>query len=156
MIINDFNNNRIKFWSNYKNTKTITGKEKIIHQELKIGKENNSITFGKNNPTIILSTTDFYTLTKSITLYNKKLLKKSLHTQQKELSSLTTDCNLPLFTANETITNLTQYELSQKESDSLKGGLYFSIQPDKIPKLEIFTTRSFLNNLKSEETKSQI
>ena len=54
-----------------------------------------------------------------------------------------------------------QYELSQEESDLLKAGLYFSIQPDKIRKSEIFTTfekihRSFLNNLKSEETKSQI
>ena len=71
------------------------------------------------------------------------------------------DCNLPIFTANETITNLTQYELSQEESDLLKVGLYFSIQPDKIRKCEIFTTfkkihRSSLNNLKSEETKSQI
>ena len=66
-----------------------------------------------------------------------------------------------IFTANETITNLTQYELSQEESDLLKAGLYFSIQPDKIRKSEIFTTfekihRSFINNLKSEETKSQI
>ena len=39
--------------------------------------------------------------------------------------------------------------------------LYFSIQRDNIWKCEIFTTfekihRSFLNNLKSEETKSQI
>ena len=63
--------------------------------------------------------------------------------------------------ANETITNLTQYELSQEESDLLKAGLYFSIQPGKIRKSEIFTTfekihRSFLNNLKPEETKSQI
>ena len=71
------------------------------------------------------------------------------------------DWNLPISTANETITNLTQYELSQEESDLLKAGLYFSIQPDKIPKSEIFTTfekihHSFLNNLKSEETKSQI
>ena len=84
-----------------------------------------------------------------------------LYTQQKKLSSLTRDCNLPIFTANETITNLTQYELSQEESDLLKAGLYFSIQPDKIQKSEIFTTfekihLSFLNNLKSEETKSQI
>ena len=74
---------------------------------------------------------------------------------------MTRDCNLPIFTANETITNLTQYELSQEESDLLKAGLYFSIQPDKIRKSKIFTTfekihRSFLNNLKSEETKSQI
>ena len=90
-----------------------------------------------------------------------KSLPKSSHTQQKKFSSLTRDCNLPIFTANETITNLTQYELSQEESDLLKAGLYFSIQPDKIRKSEIFTTfekihRSFLNNLKSEETKSQI
>ena len=54
-----------------------------------------------------------------------------------------------------------QYESSQEESDLLKGGLYFSIQPDKIRKSEIFTTfgkthRLFLSNLKSEETKSQI
>ena len=109
----------------------------------------------------LLSAIDFCILTKSITSYNKKSLQKSLYTQQKKLSSLTRDCNLRIFTANETITNLTQYELSQEESDLLKAGLYFSIQPDKIRKSEIFTTfekihRSFLNNLKSEETKSQI
>ena len=65
---------------------------------------------------------------------------------------------VPIFTANETITNLTQYELSQEESNLLKAGLYFSIQPDKIRKSEIFEKihRSFINNLKSEETKSQI
>ena len=73
---------------------------------------------------------------------------------------MTRDCNLPIFTANETITNLTQYQVSQEESDLLKASLYFSIQPDKIRKSEIFTSfekihRSFLNNLKSEETKSQ-
>ena len=71
------------------------------------------------------------------------------------------DCNLPIFTANKTITNLTQYELSEEESDLLKAGLYFSIQQDKNPILEIFTTfekihRLFLNNLKSEGIKSQI
>ena len=93
-------------------------------------------------------------------MYDKKSLQKSLYPQQKTLSSLTRDCNLPIFTANETITNLTQHELSQEESDLLKTGLYFSIQPDKFRKSEIFTTfekihHPFLNNLKSEETKSQ-
>ena len=102
-----------------------------------------------------LSTIDFYILTNSITSYNKKSPQKSLYTQQKKLSSLRRDCNLPIFTANETITNLTQYELSQEESDLLKAGLYFSIQPDKIRKSEK-THYFFLNNLKSEETKSQI
>ena len=84
-----------------------------------------------------LSTIGFYILTKSITSYNKKSLKKSLYTQQKKLSSLTRDCNLPIFTANETITNLTQYELSQEESDLLKAGLYFSIQPDNIEYIKL-------------------
>ena len=49
-------------------------------------------------------------------------------------------CSLPIITSNETITNLTEYELSQEETDLLKAGLYFSIQPDKIQKSEIFTT----------------
>ena len=94
-------------------------------------------------------------------MYNKKSLQKSLYSQQKKLSSLTRDCNLPIFTANKTITNLTQYKLSQEESDLLKAGIYFSVQPDKIRKSEIFATfekihHSFLKNLKSEETKSQI
>ena len=97
-----------------------------------------------------LSTIDFYILTKSITLHNKKLLLKSLHAQQKNLSSLTRDCSLPIFAANKTIPNLTQYELSQEQSDLLKSGLYFSTQPDKVRKSEIFTTfekihRSFIN-----------
>ena len=70
-------------------------------------------------------------------------------------------CNLPIFTTNETITNPTQYELSQEEFDLLKAGVYFSIQQDKIQKSEIFISFEkihclFLNNLESEETKSQI
>ena len=78
------------------------------------------------------STIDFYILTTFIISHNKKWLLKSLCTQQKKLSLLTRDCSLPIFTANETITNVTQHELSQEESDLLKAGLYFSIQPDKI------------------------
>ena len=108
-----------------------------------------------------LSTIEFYILKKSITLHNKKSLWKSLYTHHKKLSSLTRSCSLPIFTANETITNFTQYELSQVETDLVKAGLYFSIQPDKIRKSEIFTTfekihRSFINDLKSEESKSQL
>ena len=87
--------------------------------------------------------------------------RKDLYTQQKKLSSLTRGCNLPIFKAKETITYLTQYEVFEEESDLLKGGLYLSIQLDKIRKSEIFATfekihPSFLNNLKSEEAKSQI
>ena len=119
------------------------------------------LSVSKNFLSTQLSTIDFYILTKSITSYNEKSLQKLLYTQQKKLSSLTRDCDLPTFTASETFTNLSQYELSQEESDLLKAGLYFSIQPDKIQKSEIFTTfekihHSFLNKLTVEETKSRI
>ena len=74
------------------------------------------------------------------------------------------DCNLPIFTANETITNLMQYKLSQGETDLIKAGLYFSIQPDKIRKSEIFNTFEkihclFLNsreNQKSDKSASLV
>ena len=46
----------------------------------------------------------------------------------KKLSSLKRDCNLPISRANETITNLTQYELSQEESDLLKAYTFQSNQ----------------------------
>ena len=101
-----------------------------------------------------LSTIDFYILTKSVTSYNKKSLQKSLNTQQKKVIFTDEGLQLTYTHKNETITNLTQYKLSKEESDLIKAGLYFSIQPDKIGKFEIFTTfgkipRSFLNNLKS-------
>ena len=50
-----------------------------------------------------------WVLKKSAVSYNNKLLHKSLYTQQKKLSSPTQGCSLPIFTANETITDLTQY-----------------------------------------------
>ena len=151
---------------NVSNKDALSIRERLLRSAIKKGKKelqhlSKELSLSVNFLSMQLSTIDCYILTNSITSYNKKSLQKSLHTQQKKLSSLTRDCNLTIFTANETITNLTQYELSQEESDLLKAGLYFSIQPDKIRKYEIFTTfekihRSFLHNLKSKETKSQI
>ena len=67
---------------------------------------------------------NFYTLKQSITSHNKKLLRKSLNTQQK--SYITDETLQPTtFTSNETITSLTQNALSQEEADLLKTGLHF-------------------------------
>ena len=151
---------------NVSNKEALSVLKRLLHSAInkrnkKLQHLSKELSLSVNFLSMQLSTIDFYILTKSMTSYNKKSLQKSLYTQQKKLSSLTRDCNLPIFTANETITNLTQYKLSQEESDLLKAGLYFSIQPDKIRKSKIFTTfekihRSFLNSLISEETKSQI
>ena len=95
-----------------------------------------------------------------IKMLHQFVIQNSLYTQHKNFPSFTRGCSLPIFTANETITNLIQYELSQEETYLLKVGLYFSIQPDKVQKSEIFTTfpkihRCSINNLHSEETNSQ-
>ena len=58
-----------------------------------------------------------------MTSHNKKKLQKSLNTQQKKIIFSSRSWSLPIFTANGTITNLTQYELSQKEFDLIKAGL---------------------------------
>ena len=80
-----------------------------------------------------LFTIDFCILNKSIKSHNKKSLQKLLNTQQEKLSLVTRSCSLPTFKANETITNIKEYELSQEESDLLQAGSYFLICPDKIP-----------------------
>ena len=54
----------------------------------------------------------FYLHSFLLQLSTTESLRKSLYTQQKKLSSLTRDYNLPIFIANETIINLTQCELS--------------------------------------------
>ena len=80
-----------------------------------------------------LSSIDFHNIIKrSITSHNKKSLQKFQNAHQKKLSSVTRNCSLPTFTSNETIINLTQYELSQIEAELLKADLYFFIQPYKI------------------------
>ena len=92
--------------------------------------------------------------------HNKKSLQKTPNNSRKNYYHWR-ETSAYLLTSNEIITNLIQYELSQEESNLLKVGLYFSIQPDKIWKYEVFTTFKkihclFFNNLKSEETKNQV
>ena len=120
-----------------------------------------------------LCTIDFYILNKSITSHKKKLLRKllkistQLSTQTRSYQKKKSYQDRRKTTAylhshsNETITNLTQYELSQKEFDLLKAGLFFSIQPDKIRKSETISFfekihHSVINKRKSKETKNMI
>ena len=65
------------------------------------------LSLSKNFLSKQLSTIGFYILTKSAISHNKKLMQKSLYTQQKKLSSLIRDWNLPIFIVSETIINVT-------------------------------------------------
>ena len=99
-----------------------------------------------------LSTTDFYILTKFITSHNKKSLQKSLDTQQKMLSSLTRDCSL-------LYSQLTKLLITSCNMNYLrKNPIYLKQLYTKFNIFNTFdkTDRSFINNLKSHETKSQI
>ena len=119
-------------------------KDSFVAQSISIIKnlgifQNNSVyskTFYLDN-FLLLTSTSLQNLSHLITT-NRCRNHPTLN--KKKLSLLTRDCNLPIFTANKAITNLMQFESSQEESDLLKAGLYFSIQPDKIQKSEIFTT----------------
>ena len=71
-----------------------------------------------------------YILTKSITSHNKKSLLKSLYTQQKQLSSLTRDCRLPLFTANETL--LTSHDLNYPRKNLIYLKQVYTFQSNQI------------------------
>ena len=79
----------------------------------------------ERNLSNILSSIDFYILNRSVTHFNNKILQKCIATQQKKLSALTHNRNLPTFSHNDTINNLTNYKLTQEKSDLLKSGLFF-------------------------------
>ena len=83
---------------NVSNKETLSIRESLLRSA--INKRNTELqhlskelSLSKNFLFTQLSTIDFYILTKSITLYNKKSLQKLLYTQQK-LSSLTRNCQL--------------------------------------------------------------
>ena len=99
---------------NVSNKDTLSIRKRLLRSTInKPNKElqhfSKDLSLSKNVLSKQLSTIDYYILTKSITSHNKKSLQKSLYyTQQKKLSSLTKNCNLSIFTANETITNQDQ------------------------------------------------
>ena len=125
-------------------------KDSFVAQSISIIKnlgifQNNSVyskTFYLDN-FLLLTSTSLQNLSHLITT-NRCRNRPTLN--KKKLSLLTRDCNLPIFTANKAITNLMQFESSQEESDLLKAGLYFSIQPDKFknPKSSL-TLKRFIN-----------
>ena len=99
---------------NVSNKDTLSIRKRLLRSTInKPNKElqhfSKDLSLSKNVLSKQLSTIDYYILTKSITSHNKKSLQKSLYyTQLKKLSSLTKNCNLSIFTANETITNQDQ------------------------------------------------
>ena len=90
--------------------------------------------------------------------------KKFIKTHEKKLKNLTKNHNTP-FKADEIIRNLSSYKLNNEESELLKFGLSYAIQPRSIDKTDVFSTfesicRVMKNDLKDNgkehEIKNQI
>ena len=80
----------------------------IIKRNKELQHLSNELSLLENFLSTRLCPTNFYILTKSIISYNKISLQKSIYTQQKKLSSLMRDCNLPIFIAYKTIKRQTR------------------------------------------------
>ena len=84
-------------------------------------------------------------------MWKKKTSIIKVH--EKKLKNLSKNFTLP-FTADEVITNLSNYQLSGTERDLLKYGLSYAIPPRLINKTDIFTTFEDLNRYLCTELKN--
>ena len=82
---------------------------------------------------------EWLVLEKSILTNMKKKRTSIIRTHEKKLNNLTKNFTLP-FTSDEVITNLSNYQLSDRERDLLKYGLSYAIPPKSTNKTDIFTT----------------
>ena len=75
-----------------------------------------------------LSSVDLYILKKCIRHNVEKVVNNVISTQEKKLKNLTKNIQI-LFTSDETIRNLSSYELTEEEAEILKYGWKHSTEP---------------------------
>ena len=83
-----------------------------------------------SNISSIFSSLDFYLLKRCINKNVQAMERKAKQQHNKKLRDLTHNRELP-FTANETVVNLSTYELTDSEKDLLKFGLKFGLPPSQ-------------------------
>ena len=107
-----------------------------------------------------LSSVDLYILKKCIRHNVEKVVNNVISTQEKKLKNLTKNIQI-LFTSDETIRNLSSYELTEEEAEILKYGLKHSTEPKHLLKTDILTTFeqihcSLLCDLKDERKSGEL
>lgn len=83
-----------------------------------------------------VSSVDYYILHRAITYNVKKAATQVINTYEKKIKNLTRNTVLP-FTPSETVTNLSSYNLTSEQLDTLKLGLAHSICPPSINKTDV-------------------
>ena len=87
---------------------------------------------------------DFLLLRRAVRRNVGQEMEKTSYVHRKKLKALTHNSVLP-FNADETIQNLSSYELSAAEADLLKNGLSFAIPPKAVNALDIQATFEMVN-----------
>ena len=133
-----------------------------IHQQNKRKNQSEKeLTTHATNLRSKLSFVDWFILNKYIKEIVDKKIKKCVKIQEKKLKNLTKHTSLQCLNPNKTITNLTNYNLTQEETELLKNGLFFSIAPPFLKKSDVFTSfenihRFLSKNLIDEANKPQL
>ena len=112
----------------------------------------------------VLSSIDLFIL-KKVTQHNvDRKVSQFIKGHEKKLKGLTKNSSVP-FTHNDTVVNISSYNLSEEELDILKFGLTFAIKPPLLRKSQIFTTfellhqdlkRHLVDKNKAKEVRSEI
>ena len=102
----------------------------------------------------------YYIINRAVAANVDKFTQTTIKTHEKKLRNLTHNVTLP-FTSEETIKNMSSYQLSDEETDILKNGLTFGIAPKKLNKTDIYASfemisRVLTSDLKEEGTEREV
>ncbi len=103
----------------------------------------------------ILNRMDWMIVNRSIQKNVKKEDAKHVANHEKKLQNLTRNKVLPL-TAEEVITNLSNYTLTDEEKSLLKNGLKFSLPPAKLLRSDVVTAFEMMNTYLTSELKEGV
>ena len=102
----------------------------------------------------IVSSVDWFFLSRALSKSAELYKKKTITCHEKKLKSLTKNSVIP-FSPHQTITNLSNYQLSYEEEDILKYGLNFGIPPKRISDTSVYTSFEMVNSFLQKNLKEE-
>ena len=127
-------------------------KSAMYKREKELKNLNNELIKLKSQLQLTLSAMDYYVVLKAIRNNVLKHEKTIILTHSKKLSNLTGNKCIP-FTAAETITNLSNYNLTTYEEEILKYGLKHAVPPLSVNKTEILATFDIMHRVLMKDIK---
>ena len=94
----------------------------------------------------------YYLVYRAVTANADKFTQKTIKTHEKKMQNITHNINLP-FSSEETIKNMSSYQLSSDETDVLKNGLTFGIAPKRLCKTDIYASFEMISRVLTTDLK---